>query len=63
MQGYWTQANRKERACADCGNTRFVEDHAAGDVVCAVRCFSVSQGICIGWHLTCLVFAIEYDIR
>lgn len=28
---------KHERRCGDCGGTEFVEDHAAGDIVCNVR--------------------------
>jgi hypothetical protein len=42
-------ALRAERVCADCGGRNFVEDHAAGDIVCNVRQQSIMQavaGIC-----------------
>lgn len=30
-------ALRQQRKCGDCGGFDFVEDHAAGDIVCRVR--------------------------
>ena len=31
-----------EQSCPDCGESDFVEDHAAGDLICRVRPFPFS---------------------
>jgi hypothetical protein len=39
-------ALREERVCGDCGGKDFVEDHAAGDIVCRVSIMQAAAGIC-----------------
>ena len=33
---------RAQRVCPDCSGTIFVEDHAAGDIICKVRTMTLA---------------------
>ena len=49
MAGQYNIALRMkyEQKCPDCGDSDFVEDHAAGDLICRVRarCCLAAQGL------------------
>lgn len=44
MEVYAEGALRQERVCPDCKGRDFVEDHAAGDIVCRVSASSRGRG-------------------